>query len=113
MEPSDAIDRRARLANLAADVQFEQNSEPTVGLLLRVLAAAVPDQGRILEIGTGCGIGTSWLVEGVEHRDDVEVVTVETDGSLVRRVQDVDGRGAFSSSLQTRSRPSQISGSST
>ena len=70
-------------------VQFAQTSEATVGLLLRVLAAAVPDQGRILEIGTGCGIGTSWLVEGVEPRDDVEVITVEIDRSLVQVVQDV------------------------
>jgi demethylmenaquinone methyltransferase/2-methoxy-6-polyprenyl-1,4-benzoquinol methylase len=53
--------------------------EPEVGALLAVLAAAVPTGGRILELGTGSGAGTAWLIHGLTARTDVEVVTVEHD----------------------------------
>ena len=39
--------------------------EPGVGRLLAVLAAAVPVYGRILEMGTGVGVGTAWIVYGL------------------------------------------------
>lgn len=53
--------------------------EPDVGRLLSVLAAAVPPGGRILELGTGAGVGTAWLCAGLGDRTDVSVVTVEDD----------------------------------
>lgn len=55
------------------------SSEPGVGVLLAVLAASVPIGGRILEIGTGVGTGTAWIVHGLADRKDVEIVTVEED----------------------------------
>ena len=66
-------------ADRAASVGFEASSDPNLGRMLRTLAAAVKPNGRILEIGTGLGVGTAWLVEGVGGRTDVEVVTVESD----------------------------------
>lgn len=53
-----------------------------VGKLLRVLAAAVPSDGRILELGTGTGVGLAWLVDGLGSRTDVEVISVELDADL-------------------------------
>jgi demethylmenaquinone methyltransferase/2-methoxy-6-polyprenyl-1,4-benzoquinol methylase len=50
-----------------------------VGRLLAALAAAVPPGGRILEMGTGVGVGTAWIVHGLTGRDDVGVVSVEID----------------------------------
>ena len=37
---------------------------PPVGALLRVMAATKPG-GRMLEIGTGTGVGTCWLLDGI------------------------------------------------
>jgi demethylmenaquinone methyltransferase/2-methoxy-6-polyprenyl-1,4-benzoquinol methylase len=63
---------------------FTISSEPPVGALLAVLSAAVPPGGRILEIGTGAGVGLAWLVEGLRGRTDVEVHSVERDPRLGR-----------------------------
>jgi demethylmenaquinone methyltransferase/2-methoxy-6-polyprenyl-1,4-benzoquinol methylase len=68
----EAMDRAAAAA-------FELSSEPAVGRAIMTLAAAVRQGGRILEIGTGLGVGTAWLVEGLETRPDVELVTIECD----------------------------------
>jgi predicted O-methyltransferase YrrM len=58
---------------------FAKSSRPEVGLLLSVLAAAVPPRGRVLEIGTGAGVGLTWIVHGLGQRDDVEVISVDLD----------------------------------
>jgi len=63
----------------AAGTGLQLACEVEVGRLLATLAAAVPDGGRILEIGTGVGVGLAWLVHGLVGRHDVEVVTVELD----------------------------------
>ena len=75
VEPREARAARA----LAEDMEFIHSSDPDVGRLLAVLAAATPAGGRILEIGTGTGVGTGWLVAGLGGRRDVEVVSVEVD----------------------------------
>jgi protein-L-isoaspartate O-methyltransferase len=51
--------------------------ETGAGRLLATLAAGVPEGGRVLELGTGAGVGTAWIVEGVGERADVEVVSVD------------------------------------
>jgi predicted O-methyltransferase YrrM len=61
----------------AAAAGFTISSEPPAGALLATLAAAVPSGGRILEIGTGAGVGLAWLVAGLGGRTDVEVRSVE------------------------------------
>ena len=71
----DALDR-------AEAAGFTISSEPPAGPLLAVLSAAVPPGGRILEIGTGAGVGLAWLVEGLAGRTDVEVRSVEQDAAL-------------------------------
>jgi demethylmenaquinone methyltransferase/2-methoxy-6-polyprenyl-1,4-benzoquinol methylase len=58
---------------------FTMSSEPTVGLLLAVLASGLPHESRMLEIGTGVGVGTAWITYGLSSRDDVEVISVEMD----------------------------------
>ena len=68
----------------ASRAGFELASDDRIGRLLAVLAASVPERGRILELGTGTGVGTAWLVSGLGGRDDVEVVTVESDEELCR-----------------------------
>jgi demethylmenaquinone methyltransferase/2-methoxy-6-polyprenyl-1,4-benzoquinol methylase len=61
---------------------FRYSCETEVGRLLAALAAAVPPEGRILELGTGVGVGLAWLLHGLGNRTDVEVVTVELDDDI-------------------------------
>ncbi len=76
----EAIARGERLG-------FELSCEPFVGQLLAVLAAGVRPDGRILELGTGAGVGLAWIVSGLGERDDVAVVTVDTDAELLSEVR--------------------------
>lgn len=72
----------ARAKERANTLRFSASCIDDVGRLLATLAAAVPIGGRILEIGTGVGVGTSWLCSGLGGRTDVEVVSVEMDADL-------------------------------
>src|SRR5262249_14441144 len=60
---------------------FPLSCEPGVGRLIAALAAGVPEDGRILEMGTGVGVGTAWLVEGLGDRSDVKVLSIELDAA--------------------------------
>jgi predicted O-methyltransferase YrrM len=72
-------ERVARATGAAGRMGFTMSCEPGVGALLAVLSAAVPGGGRILELGTGAGVGTAWIVHGLAGRTDVEVVSVDND----------------------------------
>jgi len=74
---------------------FTMASEPKVGSLLAVLAASKP-RGRFLELGTGTGHGTAWLLAGMDASSTLE--TVDTDATVVavaRRHLGTDGRVSF------------------
>ena len=71
----------------AAALRFELSCEDFVGRLLALLAANVRPEGRILELGTGAGVGLSWIVSGLSHRSDVAVITVDTDEALLAEVR--------------------------
>jgi predicted O-methyltransferase YrrM len=53
----------AQAESLAARMGFRNSCTPEFGRLLRTLAAAA--QGSVLEIGTGCGVGSAWLLSGL------------------------------------------------
>ena len=76
-------DRVERATAVAAESGFDLSCDPEVGRLLAVLAAATPTDGRILELGTGCGVGLAWIVYGLDARDDVEVLSIELDAESV------------------------------
>ena len=61
----------------AREAGFPMSCDPAVGRLLAVLAAQLPGQARVLELGTGVGVGTAWIVSGLLPRTDVMVLTVE------------------------------------
>jgi len=63
----------------ATEAGFPLSCEPGVGRFLAALAAGVPPGGRVLEIGTGVGVGTAWLVHGIDGRQDIELISVELD----------------------------------
>jgi predicted O-methyltransferase YrrM len=59
---------------------FTMASEPKTGSLLRTLAASKPG-GRFLELGTGTGVGTTWLLAGMDSESRLE--TVESDATVL------------------------------
>ena len=56
-----------------ASIGFTLGSEPKTGSLLRTLAASKPG-GRFLELGTGTGLGTTWLLAGMDAESRLETV---------------------------------------
>jgi predicted O-methyltransferase YrrM len=63
----------------ARSAGFRLSCEPAVGQLLAVLAAHLPAGARVLELGTGAGVGTAWIVCGLLPRTDVTVTSIEKD----------------------------------
>lgn len=57
-------------------MRFERSSIAEIGRLLAVLAAARP-RGKFAEIGTGCGVGSAWVVDALDP--EASLVTVELD----------------------------------
>lgn len=67
----------------AARLDFQKSCSHTVGRLLRTLAANVNGpSGTVLEIGTGCGVGSAWLLAGL--RNGNRLVSVDSDPALQR-----------------------------
>ncbi|MEM7044123.1 MAG: class I SAM-dependent methyltransferase [Pseudomonadota bacterium] len=62
----------------AAKQGFEESCAPETGALLRVLAAAKP-KGRLLNLGTGFGVSSAWILDGMSA--DAELWTVDIDGT--------------------------------
>ena len=61
------------LAQAAATLGFTMSSDLLTGSLLRTLAASKP-AGSILELGTGVGMGTAWLLAGMDAAADLTTV---------------------------------------
>jgi predicted O-methyltransferase YrrM len=70
------------IQELTVAMKFGMASEPLTGALLRTLAASRPG-GRLLELGTGTGFATAWLLDGMDHRSTL--TSVDND-SLVQAV---------------------------
>ena len=76
MNDADIRRQPAALANILSDtaaVDFAMSSEPKVGALLAALAASKPG-GRFLELGTGTGHGSAWLLAGMDESSTLDTV---------------------------------------
>jgi predicted O-methyltransferase YrrM len=86
------------IRDIMSDTQamsFNMISEAKVGSLLATLAASKP-AGRFLELGTGTGHGTAWLLSGMDGASSLD--TVDTDENVVavaRRHLSADKRVRF------------------
>ncbi|MEL7140830.1 MAG: class I SAM-dependent methyltransferase [Cyanobacteria bacterium J06643_4] len=77
----------ARIERLYAETEqlgFQMVSEPLAGSFLRTLAASKP-HGDLLELGTGTGVSTGWLLDGM--CPDSQLITVENDKALAQVAQ--------------------------
>ncbi|XFA72454.1 class I SAM-dependent methyltransferase [Thermosynechococcaceae cyanobacterium Okahandja] len=63
---------------------FQLFSDPLTGSLLRTLAASKP-RGNFLELGTGTGLATAWLLSGMDAHS--ALTTVENDSSVLAVAQ--------------------------
>ena len=82
------------LADTAA-LGFTMASEPKVGAVLAVLAASKPG-GRFLELGTGTGHGTAWLLAGMDAASTLNTVDTDPDAvAIARRHLGSDPRVTF------------------
>lgn len=68
---------------------FQMVSEPLVGALLRTLAVGKPS-GRFLELGTGTGVSTAWILSGMDLQSTL--LTVDNDAELVAIAQEQLGK---------------------
>lgn len=61
----------------AEERRFYASCDAAIGHMLAHLAGRVPAGGRIVELGTGGGVGTAWLVHGLGERTDVTITSVD------------------------------------
>lgn len=74
---------------------FSMPSDRRVGALLRTLAAMKPN-GRLLELGTGTGLSTAWLLDGMDEQSELD--SIDNDAAVLeiaRRHLDHDERIRF------------------
>lgn len=83
----DYVEPPPMLEQIAARTKvlgFNMASEPLTGALLRVLAASKPN-GKLLELGTGTGIATAWILAGMDAHSTLTSVDVDATGQGVAR----------------------------
>ena len=98
MEDAEFKRRPKAAADILAEtvaMGFGMASEPKVGAFLAALAASKPG-GRILELGTGTGHGTAWLLSGMDAAATLDTVDNNADVvAVARRHLEADRRVIF------------------
>ena len=87
MNDSELRRQPAALAGILEETResdFTMGSEPKVGSLLAALVASKPG-GRFLELGTGTGHGTAWILAGMDATSTLD--TVDNDAGVVAVAQ--------------------------
>ena len=77
-----------RILSRTADLRFEMGSEDRTGALLRTLAASKPG-GRFLELGTGTGVSTAWVLDGMDSASGL--ISVDVNLSFQQAARDTLG----------------------
>ncbi len=92
MEELEFIRPPAALAHILermAELGFGMPSEERTGALSRTIAASKP-AGRFLELGTGTGISTAWLLDGMDAAS--QLVSVDVDARFQGVAREVFSR---------------------
>ena len=83
-EPRDLPPAIEAIEAEARSMGFQLSSDRRTGALLRALAASKPG-GDLLELGTGAGVGTSWILHGMDAGSRLVTVDFDTKVSAVPR----------------------------
>jgi predicted O-methyltransferase YrrM len=75
-----------RALELSERAGFTKSCSPETGRLLQVLAGQ-RGRTRVAEIGTGCGVGSAWILSALDP--EVPFVTVEVDEQRARQVAEL------------------------
>lgn len=79
----------------ARAIDFTISSDVPTGSLLRTLAASKPG-GQLLELGTGCGMGTTWILDGMDATAKLTTVDKNAQYSAIaQRFLSADPRVTF------------------
>jgi predicted O-methyltransferase YrrM len=65
-------------------INYQMVSEPLTGSLLKTLATSKPN-GSFLELGTGTGISTAWLLAGMNA--NATLLSIENDPDIISIAQ--------------------------
>lgn len=76
---SDIPAQYENIAEATKAIEFNMASDMQTGCLLKTLVASKPS-GRILELGTGTGLATAWIIDGMD--DATRLITVENNELL-------------------------------
>ena len=90
---SDMPVQYENIAEATKAIAFNMASDMQTGSLLKTLAAS-KISGRILELGTGTGLATSWIVDGMDER--TKLITIENNALLL----DIAGRALQDSRVE-------------
>ena len=91
-DPIDIPNISIKAQEIADRGRWRLSSEPRTGALLRTLAASKPG-GRILEVGGGVGVGSGWLLSGMDADARLTVVEIHVKiGGICRSLLAEDPR---------------------
>ncbi|MEM9142533.1 MAG: methyltransferase domain-containing protein, partial [Bacteroidota bacterium] len=79
----------ASILQKSKEIGFTMPSDLYIGSLLKTLVTSKPG-GRFLELGTGIGLGTSWIVDGMDASS--QLTTVDNDPKLIAIARDYFGK---------------------
>jgi predicted O-methyltransferase YrrM len=69
-----------KIKEATIELRFTMASDLYTGSLLKTLAASKPG-GRFLELGTGTGLATAWIVSGLDKKSSL--LTIENNALLI------------------------------
>jgi len=89
IKPFDEINQPTPTSYLDIDKATKENgftmpSDILTCSLLRTLAASKPE-GKFLELGTGTGLSTSWILDGMDNNSTI--ISFDNDGTLLKIAQ--------------------------
>lgn len=74
--------RVAAIEQATSDLGFGMASGKWTGALLRTLAASKPG-GRLLELGTGTGVATAWILDGMDTTSTLDSLDNDADAQAI------------------------------
>ena len=82
-DENDIVDKPSVIKlidNQANEINFKQPSDDLSGALLRIIVASKPS-GNFLELGTGAGRSTAWILQAMDKNS--QLISVESDAKLI------------------------------